>query len=112
MTIDFKRAAINALQNDENSFTITDEQGNETEYVIVFSNNRYTIRTNTETELINVYEAPSKKHPLGTDGNGMDLLTRLMYGGRISLMIGFVVVVIEILIGVLLEALQDTLVVG
>ena len=105
LTIDFKRAAINALQNDENSFTITDEQGNETEYVIVFSNNRYTIRTNTETELINVYEAPSKKHPLGTDGNGMDLLTRLMYGGRISLMIGFVVVVIEILIGVLLGGL-------
>ena len=39
---------------------------------------------------------------MGTDGNGMDLLTRLMYGGRISLRIGFIVVVIEITIGVIL----------
>ena len=34
----------------------------------------------------------SLAHPLGTDTNGMDMLTRLMYGGRVSLMIGFIVV--------------------
>lgn len=53
------------------------------------------------------YEAPSAKHPLGTDTNGMDMLTRLMYGGRVSLIIGFIVVVIECLLGVILGGFQD-----
>ncbi len=44
-------------------------------------------------------------HPLGTDENGFDLLTRLMEGGRISLTIGFVVVLIQSLIGVVLGGL-------
>ena len=35
------------------------------------------------------------------DANGMDLLARLMYGGRISLLIGFVVIFIEVIIGVI-----------
>lgn len=48
-----------------------------------------------------LFEPPSLKHPLGTDKNGMDILTRLMYGGRISLLIGFRVVIIEIIIGVI-----------
>jgi peptide/nickel transport system permease protein len=41
------------------------------------------------------------RHWLGTDANGMDILTRMMYGGRISLMIGFIVVIIEMIIGVI-----------
>lgn len=48
-----------------------------------------------------LYQSPSLAHPLGTDGRGMDILTRLMYGGRVSLIIGFVVVAIETTIGVL-----------
>lgn len=49
-----------------------------------------------------LYQAPSAAHPLGTDGRGMDLLTRLMYGGRVSLLIGFIVVAIETTIGVIM----------
>ncbi len=49
-----------------------------------------------------LYQAPSLKHWLGTDGRGMDLLTRLMYGGRVSLLIGFIVVAIETSIGVVM----------
>lgn len=45
------------------------------------------------------------EHWLGTDANGMDILTRLMYGGRISLLIGFVVILIEVVIGVVLGGL-------
>ncbi|MGL4374169.1 MAG: ABC transporter permease, partial [Turicibacter sp.] len=45
---------------------------------------------------------PSSKHWLGTDRDGRDILTRLMYGGRISLLIGFVVVIIELALGVVL----------
>ncbi len=44
----------------------------------------------------------SSKHWLGTDDNGKDLLTCLMLGGRISLTIGFVVIILETLIGVVL----------
>lgn len=44
----------------------------------------------------------STKHWLGTDKDGNDVLTRLMYGGRVSLTIGFVVVLLETLLGVLL----------
>lgn len=52
--------------------------------------------------LLNVKAPPSKAHPLGTDQMGFDVLTRLMYGGRISLMVGVIVVLVELLIGVTL----------
>lgn len=45
---------------------------------------------------------PSKSHWLGTDTDGRDILTRLMYGGRVSLLVGFVVIVIELALGVTL----------
>ena len=48
------------------------------------------------------YAGPSKAHWLGTDTNGMDMLTRLMYGGRVSLVIGFIVVFISAFLGILL----------
>lgn len=48
---------------------------------------------------------PSWSHWLGTDENGWDIFTRLMYGGRISLTIGFVVVLLETIIGVVLGGL-------
>lgn len=105
LTIDYKEAVLAAIDNGDTSFVFPDKDGNDIEYNIIRKNNQYTIRRYTETELINVYEAPSKKHWFGTDGNGMDILTRLMYGGRISLIIGFVVVIIETLIGIILGGL-------
>lgn len=57
--------------------------------------------TEDSTEML-LYQAPSLEHPLGTDGRGMDVLTRLMYGGRVSLLIGFIVVAIETTIGVVM----------
>lgn len=44
-------------------------------------------------------------HWMGTTEEGFDVFTRLMYGGRVSLTIGFVVVILETLLGVLLGAL-------
>ena len=55
-----------------------------------------------ETYVYDRYAGPSKTHWLGTDTNGMDMLTRLMYGGRVSLVIGFIVVFIEAFLGILL----------
>ena len=51
------------------------------------------------------YLAPSKTHFLGTDDKGYDVFSRLMYGGRISLTIGFVVVILETVLGILLGGL-------
>ncbi len=44
---------------------------------------------------------PSPSHWLGTDIHGRDLLTRLMYGGRISLLVGFAATAVSLVIGVL-----------
>ena len=60
----------------------------------------------TETYVYDRYAAPSKEHWLGTDTNGMDMLTRLMYGGRVSLIIGFIVVVIEASLGILMGGIS------
>lgn len=46
------------------------------------------------------FEPPSLEHPFGTDPLGRDLLTRVLYGGRISLAVGVMVVFITLLIGV------------
>ena len=54
---------------------------------------------------INLKAPISSKHILGTDADGRDIFTRLMYGGRISLMFGFFVVVIELLVGVTLGSI-------
>lgn len=54
---------------------------------------------------INSYAPSSSSHPLGTDEKGMDVFIRLMYGGRISLTLGFVVVILETLLGVLMGGL-------
>lgn len=72
------------------------------EYRITGLDGKYTIKTDMKTQLIKIFESPSSEHWLGTDGNGMDIFTRLMHGGRISLMIGFVVVIIETAIGIVL----------
>jgi len=50
-------------------------------------------------------EGPSGKHPLGTDDLGRDILSRILYGGRISLTVGLVAVVISLLVGVTMGAM-------
>ena len=44
--------------------------------------------------------APSSTHLLGTDIFGRDMLTRIMYGGRVSLMVGFVATSVALVIGI------------
>ncbi len=54
---------------------------------------------------VNFKAAPSKDHWLGTDTSGMDIFVRLMYGGRISLMLSFLVIIMETVLGVLFGGL-------
>jgi oligopeptide transport system permease protein len=44
---------------------------------------------------------PSAAHWLGTDIFGRDMLTRIMYGGRVSLMVGFIASAVALVIGIL-----------
>lgn len=83
-------------------FIYVNKEGIEEHYTIERENNAYTIRWIEDTLVIKAFDPPSKMHIMGTDQNGMDILTRLMYGGRISLRIGFIVVIIEVVIGVIL----------
>ena len=46
------------------------------------------------------YQPPSLEHPFGTDGLGRDVLTRALYGGRVSMSVGLMVVGITLTIGV------------
>ncbi len=52
-----------------------------------------------------ILDAPSNTHPLGTDQLGRDVLSRMLYGARVSLAVGFVSVGIASLIGVMLGSL-------
>jgi peptide/nickel transport system permease protein len=51
------------------------------------------------------FRAPSLEHPMGTDDLGRDLLSRVIYGGRISLSIGVLSALASVLFGTLLGAL-------
>jgi len=52
------------------------------------------------SDLKSKLQPPSWEHPFGTDALGRDMLTRILYGGRISLLVGLLVVTITISIGV------------
>ncbi len=58
-----------------------------------------------EFDAKHVLEAPSAAHLLGTDGLGRDVLSRMLYGARVSLMVGFVAIGISTAIGMLLGSL-------
>ncbi|MGB9682700.1 MAG: ABC transporter permease [bacterium] len=53
-----------------------------------------------EIDLANFLQGPSISHPFGTDSIGRDLLTRIIYGARTSLIVGFSVQILAVLIGV------------
>ncbi len=91
---------------DENGQQVVDEEGNitteDSTIKVTRKEGQYVLNCEQVTYLIDIYAEPSKAHVFGTDADGMDILARMMYGGRISLMVGFVVVIIELLIGVVL----------
>jgi peptide/nickel transport system permease protein len=50
-------------------------------------------------DLLNTFQMPCKEHLLGTDNFGYDILSRLIYGSRVSLIVGFISVGIGLLFG-------------
>ncbi len=101
---EFKNELIEAAESGQKSFEFKDANGRDAEYILKYdaAARLWDVQQETETRIFDTYSSPSKEHWLGTDRNGMDMLTRLMYGGRISLMIGFIVVLIESFLGVIM----------
>ena len=84
-----------------------DESG-KTEYSVsqttyTVNGKEYTLRQTTEKSLKDNFLAPpSAEHILGTDNEGYDIFVRLMYGGRISLIVSFLAVFLITVLGVFL----------
>jgi peptide/nickel transport system permease protein len=53
----------------------------------------------TQTSLVDALRAPSAAHPFGTDRNGRDMLSRIIYGARVSLGIGLGAVALGVTLG-------------
>ncbi len=95
---------------DENSKYVYDEDGNLQYSESDIEINRrdtgeFVIKADQVNYVIDMYSAPSFEHILGTDGDGFDVMSRIMYGGRISLMVGFVVVFLETFLGIIMGGL-------
>ena len=101
---DFKERVQQAVENGETEYTYVNDAGQEREIKLEYNPAKYqwSIKEGTSTRVFDAYSFPNSAHWLGTDKNGMDMLTRLMYGGRVSLMIGFIVVIISAALGVVL----------
>lgn len=53
----------------------------------------------TALDIANLLQGPSMSHPFGTDALGRDVLSRMLYGARISMWVGFVAVGLSVAIG-------------
>lgn len=93
-------------QMDENGAYEYDENGNLvselTEMRIENKNGSFIISCEQVNYLIDIFAEPSAAHLVGTDGDGMDVLARMMYGGRVSLMVCFIVIIIQTVLGVIM----------
>jgi peptide/nickel transport system permease protein len=58
----------------------------------------------TYSDFSYLYGPPNSQHLLGTDNLGHDFFTRLMYGGRISLIVGFSAAILPVIFGVIIGA--------
>jgi len=59
-----------------------------------------------EIDLFSINARPSSDHLLGTDGLGRDVLTRLLYGGRLSLLIGVSAAILTTILGIIVGAIS------
>ena len=105
---EYGEEAAAQIAADAKEFDFVGDDGEEHHYNISYDATAkvWSITEGTETYVYDSYASPSKEHWLGTDTNGMDMLTRLMYGGRVSLIIGFIVVIIEAVLGIILGGIS------
>lgn len=102
----YRDAVADAIAGKKTAFEYVNEEGNTEKHTIQMRGSNYIVSTMQQTHLIDMYSPPSAEHLLGTDDHGMDVLTRLMYGGRISLMVGFIVMILENIIGIIIGGIS------
>ena len=105
---DFKDQLITCIESGAEDFYFTGADGETYDYKVSYNPDTkgWTVLQSKETYVFDTYSFPSREHWLGTDRNGMDMMTRLMYGGRVSLVIGFIVEIIATVLGVILGGLS------
>ena len=108
LTRDFKDQLITCIESGAEDFYFTGADGETYDYKVSYNPDTkgWTVLQSKETYVFDTYSFPSREHWLGTDRNGMDMMTRLMYGGRVSLVIGFIVEIIATVLGVILGGLS------
>ncbi len=97
-------------QLDANGSYEYDENGNLVRELtimqVVNKNGSFVISCDQVNYLIDIYAEPTSAHPVGTDGDGMDVMARMMYGGRVSLLVCFVVIIIQTVLGVIMGGIS------
>ena len=104
-TIDYDANGRLNVTVTEIKIPLTDENG---DYVYDEDGNQVTVsvwRVQKSEMLVDTLANPSAEHWFGTDKNGYDVLTRIMYGGRVSLTLSLIVVLLETVFGVILGGL-------
>ena len=83
LTRDFKDQLIECIQSGSEDFVYTGADGETYDYKVSYNPDTkgWTVLQSKETYVFDTYASPSREHWLGTDRNGMDMMTRLMYGG-------------------------------
>ena len=103
---DFYAEAQKAIRTNSDTFEFVNDKGENTSARINLVNGNYYIQTMQTKTRLDIDAPPTKQNPLGTDHYAFDVLTRLMYGGRVSLLVGFVVVFFEMFIGVIIGGIS------
>uniref|UniRef100_UPI0035623B19 ABC transporter permease n=1 Tax=Roseovarius sp. TaxID=1486281 RepID=UPI0035623B19 len=62
-----------------------------------------------DADFLAVLQAPSLAHPFGTDELGRDILTRVLFGARVSLVVGLISVLASLIVGGLIGAVAGYL---
>ena len=84
----------NSINYEKNTITFVDANGVEHRFYQILEDKKD----------VDTLGAPSASNPLGTDQTGYDVLSRLMYGGRVSLTVSFIAVFVITIIGVVFGA--------
>ena len=105
---DFKEQLAECIDSGSEDFVYTGTDGETYDYKVSYNPDTkgWNVLQSKETYVFDTYSSPSKAHWLGTDRNGMDMMTRLMYGGRVSLVIGFIVEIIATVLGVIMGGIS------
>lgn len=88
------------MVRDETDKRMTIFDANGTEVALYYGGAKYVV---ADEETGNIYPSSyiwNRDHVLGTDALGRDILTRLMYGTRVSLLVAFVAVLVNLAIGI------------